>query len=440
MIAGTGSGCGKTTVTLAVLRAMQRKNIPLAAFKCGPDYIDPMFHKAVLGIPSRNLDLFFISEREVRGQIVRSIPQNGLGVIEGVMGFYDGVSGTTDTASAAHLARETGTPAILVVRPKGQSLSLAAMLSGFRNFTENTLCGVVLNGISDAMYPFYRDIVQKSGLKVLGYLPSVPEAEIPDRHLGLVTADELKDLNYRLDLLADAADNRIDIEEILKISRTALQLSDDTKKISPVTKKPVRIAVARDKAFCFYYEDNFEVLRDLGAELVEFSPISDSCIPENTDGLYLGGGYPELYEKQLSENEIMRDSIKTAILNGLPTVAECGGFLYLLQSLDGAAMAGVLPTSAHMTHRLQPFGYVTLTANSDNLLCEAGGQFPVHEFHYAQAVDNGTDFRAVKPNGRAWDCGFASDTLYAGFPHLYFRAKTEIAANFVRKCAERSGK
>ena len=153
------SGCGKTTVTLAVLRAMQRRKIPLAAFKCGPDYIDPMFHKAVLGIPSRNLDLFFISEREVRGQIVRSIPQNGLGVIEGVMGFYDGVSGTTDTASAAHLARETGTPAILVVRPKGQSLSLAAMLSGFRNFAENTLCGVILNGISDAMYPFYRDIV-----------------------------------------------------------------------------------------------------------------------------------------------------------------------------------------------------------------------------------------------------------------------------------------
>ena len=355
MIAGTGSGCGKTTVTLAVLRAMQRKNIPLAAFKCGPDYIDPMFHKAVLGIPSRNLDLFFISEREVRGQIVRSIPQNGLGVIEGVMGFYDGVSGTTDTASAAHLARETGTPAILVVRPKGQSLSLAAMLSGFRNFTENTLCGVVLNGISDAMYPFYRDIVQKSGLKVLGYLPSVPEAEIPDRHLGLVTADELKDLNYRLDLLADAADNRIDIEEILKISRTALQLSDDTKKISPVTKKPVRIAVARDKAFCFYYEDNFEVLRDLGAELVEFSPISDSCIPENTDGLYLGGGYPELHITELSNNANMRKTIKNAIKKGLPTIAECGGFLYLHEHLEGAEMVGVVRGNAVLTKKLQPY-------------------------------------------------------------------------------------
>ena len=336
MIAGTGSGCGKTMVTLAVLRAMQRRNIPLAAFKCGPDYIDPMFHKAVLGIPSRNLDLFFISEREVRGQIVRSIPQNGIGVIEGVMGFYDGVSGTTDTASAAHLARETGTPAILVVRPKGQSLSLAAMLSGFRNFAENTLCGVILNGISDTMYPFYRDIVQKSGLKVLGYLPSVPEAEIPDRHLGLVTADELKDLNHRLDLLADAAENRIDIEQILKISRTASQLSDDSEKISPVTKKPVRIAVARDRAFCFYYEDNFEVLRNLGAELVEFSPISDSCIPENTDGLYLGGGYPELYITELSNNVKMRNSIKNAIEKGLPTIAECGGFLYLHEHLEGA--------------------------------------------------------------------------------------------------------
>ena len=385
MIAGTGSGCGKTTVALAVLRAMQRRNIPLAAFKCGPDYIDPMFHKAVLGIPSRNLDLFFISEREVRGQIVRSIPQNGLGVIEGVMGFYDGVSGTTDTASAAHLARETGTPAILVVRPKGQSLSLAAMLSGFRNFAENTLCGVILNGISDTMYPFYRDIVQKSGLKVLGYLPSVPEAEIPDRHLGLVTADELKNLNYRLDLLADAAENRIDIEQILKISRTASQLSDDSEKISPVTKKPVRVAVARDKAFCFYYEDNFEVLRNLGAELVEFSPISDSCIPENTDGLYLGG---------------------------------------------------VVRGNAVLTKKLQPFGYVTLTAQDDNMLSACGGQIRAHEFHYAKSENNGHDFVAEKPNGRKWPCVHTTKSLYAGFPHLFLRANIDFPEKFVRACME----
>lgn len=436
MIAGTGSGCGKTMVTLAVLRAMQRRNIPLAAFKCGPDYIDPMFHKAVLGIPSRNLDLFFISEREVRGQIVRSIPQNGLGVIEGVMGFYDGVSGTTDTASAAHLARETGTPAILVVRPKGQSLSLAAMLSGFRNFAENTLCGVILNGIADTMYPFYRDIVQKSGLKVLGYLPSVPEAEIPDRHLGLVTADELKDLNYRLDLLADAAENRIDIEQILKISRIASQLSDDSEKISPVTKKPVRVAVARDKAFCFYYEDNFEVLRNLGAELVEFSPISDSCIPENTDGLYLGGGYPELHISELLNNVKMRNSIKNAIEKGLPTIAECGGFLYLHEHLEGAEMVGVVRGNAVLTKKLQPFGYVTLTAQDDNMLSASGGQIRAHEFHYAKSENNGHDFVAEKPNGRKWPCVHTTKSLYAGFPHLFLRANIDFPEKFVRACME----
>ena len=423
-------------VTLAVLRAMQRRNIPLATFKCGPDYIDPMFHKAVLGIPSRNLDLFFISEREVRGQIVRSIPQNGLGVIEGVMGFYDGVSGTTDTASAAHLARETGTPAILVVRPKGQSLSLAAMLSGFRNFAENTLCGVILNGIADTMYPFYRDIVQKSGLKVLGYLPSVPEAEIPDRHLGLVTADELKDLNYRLDLLADAAENRIDIEQILKISRIASQLSDDSEKISPVTKKPVRVAVARDKAFCFYYEDNFEVLRNLGAELVEFSPISDSCIPENTDGLYLGGGYPELHISELLNNVKMRNSIKNAIEKGLPTIAECGGFLYLHEHLEGAEMVGVVRGNAVLTKKLQPFGYVTLTAQDDNMLSACGGQIRAHEFHYAKSENNGHDFVAEKPNGRKWPCVHTTKSLYAGFPHLFLRANIDFPEKFVRACME----
>ena len=260
-------------------------------------------------------------------------------------------------------------------------------------------------------------------------MPPVPEAEIPDRHLGLVTADELSELREKIDRLADAAEEGIDLHALCALAQTAKPLTDTHMPLARATDFPVRVAVAKDRAFCFYNEDNFDVLRELGAELVPFSPLTDERLPEHIDGLYLGGGYPELYEKQLSENEIMRDSIKTAILSGLPTVAECGGFLYLLQSLDGAAMAGVLPTSAHMTHRLQPFGYVTLTANSDNLLCEAGGQFPVHEFHYAQAVDNGTDFRAVKPNGRAWDCGFASDTLYAGFPHLYFREENNRRAS-----------
>lgn len=437
LLAGTGSGCGKTTVTTALLRALQRRGVPLAAFKCGPDYIDPMFHTETLGVPSRNLDLFFVDETEVRGQLARHIPTDGVGIIEGVMGFYDGVSGTTDTASAAHVARATDTPAVLIVRPRGQSLSLAAEIKGFRDFAPNTLAGVILNGVSAGMYPFYRVIAEKAGLPVYGFLPPVPDAEIPDRHLGLVTAAEIGNLSDKLDRLADTAEQGLDVDGLLALARTAPPLVDETAPLMPVVDKPVRIAVARDKAFCFYYADNFDVLRALGAELVPFSPLTDGVIPEGIDGLYLVGGYPELHAAQLSANRTMRNSIRDAVLGGLPTIAECGGFLYLHRTLDGAEMVGVLDADAHLTKKLQPFGYVTLTARRDNLLCRAGEQTRAHAFHYAVSTDEGADFDAVKPNGRAWACVHATETLYAGFPHLYFRANPAFAAQFVRRSAQK---
>ena len=450
LLAGTGSGCGKTTVTTAILRALQRRGVTLSAFKCGPDYIDPMFHTAVLGVPSRNLDLFFEDEAGIRSQLARHIRPDGFGVIEGVMGFYDGLGGVSERSSAWEVADLTDTPVILLVDMMGRSLSALASIKGFLDYKEKShVTGVVFNRLSPMLYPRLKERAERElGIRVFGYVPELKDMTLESRHLGLVMPEEIPGIRERLDLIKEKVRVEINldgiIEEAGRAAEIEVKLPEAVRQFCNVDcgtgiKKTV-VAVAKDEAFCFYYEDNFDVLRELGAELVPFSPLTDERLPENIDGLYLGGGYPELYEKRLSENEIMRDSIKTVILNGLPTVAECGGFLYLLQSLDGAAMAGLLPTSAHMTRRLQPFGYVMLTANSDNLLCEAGGQFPVHEFHYAQAVDNGTDFRAVKPNGRAWDCGFASDTLYAGFPHLYFRAKTEIAANFVRKCAERSGK
>ena len=437
LFAGTGSGCGKTTVTSAVLRALQRRGEALTAFKCGPDYIDPMFHTAVLGIPSRNLDLFFVDEKEARGQLARHVPAGGMGVIEGVMGFYDGVSGTSDTASAAHLARATDTPAVLIVRPRGQSLSLAAEIKGFRDFAPNTLRGVILNGVSKAMYPFYKAIAEQAGLTVYGCLPPVPEAEIPDRHLGLVTAQEIGDLQAKLDLLADAAEEGLDLDGLCALARTAPPLADEGAPLAPAADRPVRIAVARDRAFCFYYADNFDVLRALGAELVEFSPLDDQALPAGIEGLYLGGGYPELYAAQLAENRSMRESVRSAVQGGLPAIAECGGFLYLHRTLDGNEMAGVIDADARMTGRLQPFGYVTLTAARDNLLCRVGERIRAHEFHYAQSGDNGTVFRAEKPNGRAWDCVHATETLYAGFPHLYLRANPAFAQNFVRACAQK---
>ena len=436
LLAGTGSGCGKTTVTTALLRALQRRGVPLAAFKCGPDYIDPMFHTEALGVPSRNLDLFFVDEGEVRGQLARHIPTDGVGIIEGVMGFYDGVSGNTDTASAAHLARATDTPAVLIVRPRGQSLSLAAEICGFRDFAPNTLAGVILNGVSAVMYSFYRAIAEQAGLRVYGFLPPVPQAEIPDRHLGLVTAAEIGDLSDKLDRLADAAEQGLDLDGLLALARTAPPLADQSAPLIPAVDKPVRIAVARDKAFCFYYADNFDILRAFGAELVPFSPLADEKLPEGIDGLYLGGGYPELHAAQLAENHTMRARIRAAVLGGLPTIAECGGFLYLHRTLDDAAMAGVLDADAHLTKKMQPFGYVTLTARRDNLLCRAGERIRAHEFHYAVSSDAGRDFDAQKPNGRAWACVHATETLYAGFPHLYFRANPAFAEHFVRRCAQ----
>lgn len=437
LLAGTGSGCGKTTVTTALLRALQRRGVPLAAFKCGPDYIDPMFHTEALGVPSRNLDLFFVDQTEVRGQLARHVPADGVGIIEGVMGYYDGVSGNTDTASAAHLARATDTPSVLIVRPRGQSLSLAAEIKGFRDFAPNTLAGVILNGVSAGMYPFYRAIAEQAGLPVFGFVPPVPESEIPDRHLGLVTAAEIGDLQSKLDRLADAAQIGLDLDGLLALARTAPPLADESVPLVPVVDKLVRIAVARDKAFCFYYADNFDVLRTLGAELVPFSPLTDWALPERIDGLYLGGGYPEVHKAQLAANRTMRDSIHNAVLGGLPTIAECGGFLYLHRTLDGAEMAGVLDADATLTKKLQPFGYVTLTAKRDNLLCRAGGQIRAHAFHYAISTDEGADFDAQKPNGRAWACVHATDTLYADFPHLYLRSNPAFAENFVRRAARK---
>lgn len=439
LIGGTGSGCGKTTVSSALLRAWQRRGISLCAFKCGPDYIDPMFHQAALGLPSYNLDLFFLSGPQICALTAQHLSAQTVGVMEGVMGFYDGVSGTTDRASAAHLARATQTPAVLTVRPKGQSLTLAAMVQGFLKFAPNTIQGVILNDVSKGMYPFYRSILEQAGVRVYGFLPPVAESEIPDRHLGLVTAAEIGDLQAKLDRLADAAEACLDLDGLLELAHTAPTLPKPASKLEPMP-QPVRIAVARDRAFCFYYQDNLDMLQELGAEIVPFSPLEDTSLPERIDGLYIGGGYPELHAEKLAVNHGLRAEIREKIKNGLPTIAECGGFMYLGAEIATESgvfpMTGALPGRAQLTERLQNFGYVTLTAHSDNLLCQAGQSIPAHEFHYSKSEYSGSAFVARKPNGKQWDCGFASSTLYAGYPHLYFRAMPDAIRRFLQRCIE----
>lgn len=434
LLAAPRSGSGKTTMTCALLMALKRRGCAPCAFKSGPDYIDPMFHRAVLGVESRSLDLFFSAPETVRTLYARGAAGHGAAVCEGAMGFYDGLGGVSDRASAWHLADTLGLPVLLVVEPKGQSLTLAAELKGLNSFrTPSHIAGILLNNCTARMHALLAPMLEKeTGLPVLGFLPKLPEAVIGSRHLGLYTAAEVENLQQKLALLADAAEEHIDWPRLLALCEKeppALPVQPET----PPAR--VRIAVARDEAFCFIYAETLEAFRDAGAEVVFFSPLRDTALPENIGGLYLPGGYPELHARELSENTSLLREIKQKIESGLPTAAECGGFLYLGQSLTDAEgqswpMAGVLPGEAKDAGRLVRFGYAALSADSDSLLFRAGESFPIHEFHHWDSTANGTALAAKKPvGGAAWRCGFVNEHFYAGFPHLYW-AGTPLPQRF----------
>ena len=434
LLAAPRSGSGKTTMTCALLMALKRRGHAPCAFKNGPDYIDPMFHRAVLGVESRNLDLFFSAPETVRTLYAKGAAGHGAAVCEGAMGFYDGLGGVSDRASAWHLADTLGLPVLLVAEPKGQSLTLAAELNGLVNFrTPSHIAGILLNNCTARMHALLAPMLEEeTGLPVLGFLPKLPEAVIGSRHLGLYTAAEVENLQQKLALLADAAEEHIDWPRLLALCEKeppALPVQPET----PPAR--VRIAVAQDEAFCFTYAETLEAFRDAGAEVVFFSPLRDTALPENIGGLYLPGGYPELHARELSENTSLLCEIKQNIESGLPTAAECGGFLYLGQSLTDAEgqswpMAGVLPGEAKDAGRLVRFGYATLSADSDSMLFRAGESFPIHEFHHWDSTANGTALAAKKPvGGAAWRCGFVNEHFYAGFPHLYW-AGTPLPQRF----------
>ena len=427
------SGSGKTTEVCALLGAMAARGLTPCAFKAGPDYIDPMFHRAVLGVESHNLDLFFSAPETVRSLYARHAAGHGAAVVEGAMGYYDGLGGVSDTASAWHLADTLDLPALLVVRPKGASLTLAATLRGLLAFrTPHHIAGILLNDCTENLYKMLRPMLEReTGLPVVGYLPFLPGAAIESRHLGLKTAAEIADLQARLKLLADAAQSSIDWPLLQRLFDRPAPPAAPPAAVPP----RVRLAVARDAAFCFTYAETLEALQENGAELCFFSPLQDTALPPDIGGLYLPGGYPELYAAELAANAPMRAALKAAVENGLPTAAECGGFLYLGQTLEDAdgtphPMAGVLPGQGVKTGRLVRFGYATLTAQADSMLFAAGEQFPAHEFHHWDSTQNGTALTAAKANGRQWACGFANAHLYAGFPHLYW-AGTPLAQRFV---------
>lgn len=447
LLTAGASGSGKTLITCGLLEAFRRRGKKVTAFKCGPDYIDPMFHTRVLEMKSRNLDTFFADRETVRYLLAKNGRGSDLAVLEGVMGYYDGVGGISTRAGAYDLAQTTDTPAVLLVNSRGMSLSLIAYIKGFLEYKKDSgIRGVIFNRMSPMLYPRMKKLTEEElGIPCYGYVPELGESFLKSRHLGLVLPDEVPDLKRHVERLAGVLEESLDLEGLLQLAKTAPDLSDGRPgEAEAVLKKgpwPVKIAVAKDEAFCFLYEDNLEFLRELGAVLTEFSPIHDKTLPEETDGLLLPGGYPELYAEALSKNEPMRKSIREALVKGLPCQAECGGFLYLqkeLKDMEGMVwpMAGVLSGSGFNTGKLSRFGYVTLTGG--RAFGREAGNLPAHEFHYYDTTENGRDFRAEKPlSARGWDCMISTDTLLAGFPHLYYYGNPRLAEAFLEKCMER---
>ncbi len=448
LLAAGASGSGKTLITCGILQALVNRGKKVASFKCGPDYIDPMFHSRVIGTKSRNLDTFFTSPETTRYLLAKNSEDCDISVIEGVMGYYDGVGGITDQASAYDLASVTDTPVIFIVNSKGMSASLAACVKGFLEYKKNSrIQGVILNQMSPMLYPRMKTLLEEElGIRVLGYVPKVDDCVIESRHLGLVLPDEIPELRERLIKLAEILEKTLDMEGILSLAASAGSLAETKLKDSAFFWKlpeKVRIGVADDEAFCFFYQDNFRLLKEMGAELLPFSPIHDKALPENLDGILLYGGYPELNGKVLEENREMRTGVRLALQKGMPCMAECGGFMYLheeMEDMDGrlCKMAGVIPGKVYRTPKLTRFGYITLEETTGRFLKgQCTGPIPAHEFHYFESENCGTDFHASKPmSKRGWECIHSTERMMAGFPHLYYYGNPGVAQAFLEKCLE----
>lgn len=439
MITAAGSNSGKTTITTALLKAFLSSGKNVAAYKSGPDYIDPMFHREVIKIPSRNLDEFMIGENNCKYVLCKNSEGIDISIIEGVMGYYDGI-GTNTSCSTYELAKILNCPVVLVLNCKGMAASVCAIIEGFKNYRENSnIKGVILNDISERLYFYYKKIIESNtDVKVYGYMPFLEDCKLESRHLGLVTAQEIGNLEFIVKKLGDKATETIDLEGLYQLSKSSDYIEYEEPNIKVIGK--TKIAVAKDKAFCFYYSDNLDLLESLGAELIEFSPLFDESLPKDIDGLYIGGGYPELYMDELSNNKSMLNDLSKKINLGLPTFAECGGYMYLMESFKDENtkeynLVGLVNGQSYMTKSLENFGYVTLTANKDNLMCKKDESINVHEFHYSTSTNKGNSFKAIKPESKKqYECIISDGTKFMGYPHLHFLGNINFARNFVEKC------
>lgn len=461
MIAAPASGSGKTSAACGLMAAFGSRGIKVRSCKCGPDYIDPMFHREVLGVDSENLDLFFSKPEELRECFRRHTAGADFTVVEGVMGYYDGMGLDTDHGSSYEVASVLNLPVILVVPCRGAALSLAASVRGMLAFRkESNIRGILLNRVSGMLYPRLKQMLESElkqagyDIPVVGYMPEDDAFRLESRHLGLITPQEIEGLREQTARAGEILTETADLDLILQIAEkgaangeTAEEDRSETgdKPVFGTGENRVRIGIARDKAFCFYYKDNLELLEKLGCELVPFSPLSDPRLPDGLSGLIFGGGYPELYGRTLAENKGLLQEIHSLIEDGIPCLAECGGFMYLHEKLEDREgqvwkMTGNIKGRTWPVGRLVRFGYVKIMP--EEARTEAGYLFPGeeirgHEFHYWDSTDSGSDCLAVKPDGRrSWQCIHMDGNLFAGYPHLYLPSFPAFAERFVRRCRE----
>ncbi|SDZ76343.1 cobyrinic acid a,c-diamide synthase [Thalassobacillus cyri] len=445
VVAGVSSGVGKTSIAIGLMAAFMKKGLTVQGFKCGPDYIDPSYHAAVTRRPSRNLDSWMLPPDIMKEVFVKGSEGADVSIIEGVMGFYDGKSPTSNQGSTAEISTLLDCPAILIVDCSAMARSAAAIVKGFQELDpEVNIAGVIANKVgSKGHYQLIKEAVeQECGIPVCGYLLKNKSLEMPERHLGLVPSIERGELDEQLDQLGEAVAETIDVDQIYQISEQPVLTAEPSlfrrKGASEVT-----IAVARDEAFNFYYQENLELIEHYGAEVVYFSPLNGEVLPPEADGLYLGGGFPELFPEQLAKNKEVKQSIKEAVEEGLPVLAECGGLMYLSDSIttiDGKTypMAGVLPGKTEMQAKLASLGYREISGLPNNYLFKNGMEVRGHEFHYSIFKPAGQLPGAYRVSSRfgTGEEGCLYKNVVAGYTHLHFASNPEVLDNFLQACKE----
>jgi len=455
VIAGTHSGVGKTTITIGIMAALKKRGLSIQPFKVGPDFIDPGYHELVCKVPSRNLDSWMLDRSYNCRLLQHHSHDKDIAVVEGVMGLYDGSRSAREDGSTAHMAKLLKAPVILVVDTKGMSRSVAAVVSGFERYDKHLqLPGVILNRVgSKDHYAWLKQVIEeKSRVRVLGYLPQDETVRIPERHLGLLTTKENRLDRTFIRRITNLVERHIDLDRLV---RMALPVASSPILSAPAqagcdAHDPVRIAVAHDKAFCFYYQDNLDLLRHWGAQLAYFSPMSDTSLPDGVNGIYLGGGYPEVFAADLAANRELLKEIKQFADRGGAIYGECGGLMYLGKYIKGFdkktyKMAGLFPFTTVMHNKLTDLGYYTVTSRKSTILTRRGDTAKGHQFRYSsiEGMPQSSDrvFSLRKNRGsKVQREGFAFKNVLASYVHLHFGSNSTLAQRFVASCKKKSRK